>query len=102
MEQWLRERDATFDELKFKLLKTQHCMKLTADLKRMDVSFTVGEVVYLSYNLIASNPKLVTIVTTCLLASMDLMKFWLKWVMWLINWIYLLLAKSIMSFTFHN
>ena len=41
MDQWLREHDAILDDLKFHLLKAQHSMKVTADLRRRDLSFQV-------------------------------------------------------------
>lgn len=102
MEQWLRERDAILDDLKFQLLKNQHRMKLTTDLKRRDVSFTVGEVVYLKLQ-----PYHQQCLARCRRDKLSAhfygpYEILAKVVRWPINWTYLLLAKPIPSFMFLN
>ncbi|KAL8123137.1 hypothetical protein AgCh_011215 [Apium graveolens] len=47
LDELLKERDAILDDLKFQLVKSHQRMKLAADNKRRDESFTVGEQVYL-------------------------------------------------------
>lgn len=47
MDEWLQERDAILDELKFNLVKAQQRMKSAADTKRRDEAFDIGNWVYL-------------------------------------------------------
>ena len=47
LDQLLRERDAILDELQFNLARAQQLMKYYADKNRKDVSYEVGDMVYL-------------------------------------------------------
>lgn len=47
LDQLLRERDAILDDLNYHLLRSQHRMKKRADLKRREVVFEEGDLVYL-------------------------------------------------------
>jgi ribosomal protein L21E len=47
LDQLLHERDAILDDLKYHLIRAQHRMKKQADLKRRDVNFEEGDLVYL-------------------------------------------------------
>ena len=47
LEAMLQERDAMLDEIQFNLLKGQQVMKHFADLKRREVSFVEGDLVFL-------------------------------------------------------
>lgn len=47
MDQWLRERDAVLDDLRFHFIKAQQHMKATTNLKRRKVCLLVGDMVFL-------------------------------------------------------
>lgn len=47
LDEWLQEREAILDDLRFHLTSSQHKMKLAADGRRRDDSFQLGEQVYL-------------------------------------------------------
>ena len=47
LEQLLKEWDAMLDEIEFNLIKGQQAMKYNADLKRREVSFVEGDLVFL-------------------------------------------------------
>lgn len=46
VDEWLQERDAILDELHLTLLKSQNIMKQAADLKRRDLTFKIGDQVF--------------------------------------------------------
>ena len=51
IEEMLQVRDAVLDELKVNLLRAQHRMKVTADSKRRELVFEVGNLVFLKLQL---------------------------------------------------
>lgn len=47
LDEWLQERDAVLDELKYNLMRAQQHMKTATDRKRRDEIFAVGDMVFL-------------------------------------------------------